>query len=169
MASSAVQEGLSLGVRIVRQALYRRQRQLSFRSGPVVFRDPWLWQRRWYGDPMVAEALEEDGVILTEHCAKRLAELNEGETGETAMLRLSVEGGGCSGFQYSFELDSRRRAGDRVFERDGSKLVVDDISFPFVKGATVDYAEELIRSAFTVVSNPNSSASCGCGASFTAK
>lgn len=153
----------------VRRALFLRQRHVGFGSAAALLQNPLIQQRRRYGDAMAAEALQEDELVLTESCAKRLAELNEGEGEEKAMLRLSVEGGGCSGFQYSFELDAKQRPGDRVFERDGAKLVVDGISFPFVKGATVDYTEELIRSAFAVVTNPNSSASCGCGASFTAK
>ncbi|KAH9309162.1 hypothetical protein KI387_037073, partial [Taxus chinensis] len=67
--------------------------------------------------------------------------------GET-MLRLSVEGGGCSGFQYSFNLDDKQNPDDRVFEKAGIKLVVDEVSYGFVKGATIDYVEELIRSSF---------------------
>ncbi|MBA0581385.1 hypothetical protein Gorai_023566, partial [Gossypium raimondii] len=66
------------------------------------------------------------------------------------MLRLSVETGGCSGFQYVFDLDDKTNQDDRVFERGGVKLIVDNISYDFVKGATVDYIEELIRSAFLV-------------------
>ncbi|BAT05124.1 Os08g0363800 [Oryza sativa Japonica Group] len=64
------------------------------------------------------------------------------------MLRLSVEAGGCSGLQYSFSLDVKKNSDDRIFEKDGVKLVVDDVSYDFVKGATVDYEEELIHSTF---------------------
>lgn len=74
----------------------------------------------------------------------------EDASSKEKMLRLSVESGGCSGFQYAFTLDDKSKPEDRVFERDGVKLVVDKISFDFVKGATVDYAEELIRAAFQV-------------------
>ncbi|KAL5682568.1 hypothetical protein ACJX0J_008953, partial [Zea mays] len=79
----------------------------------------------------------------------RLKELHAKKpSAEGKMLRLSVEAGGCSGFQYSFALDDKKNADDRFFETDGVRLVVDDISYNFVKGATVDYEEELIRSTF---------------------
>ncbi|TVU06435.1 hypothetical protein EJB05_49651, partial [Eragrostis curvula] len=103
--------------------------------------------------PAAAEA-----VRLTEGCVRRIKELHAKEpSAEGKMLRLSVEAGGCSGFQYSFALDDKKNSDDRVFERDGVKLVVDDISYDFVKGATVDYEEELIRSAFVVSLNFGSS------------
>ncbi|KAF9598730.1 hypothetical protein IFM89_031398 [Coptis chinensis] len=85
-------------------------------------------------------------VCMTDNCIRRLKELHDKETGK--MLRLSVETGGCSGFQYAFLLDDKSNSDDRIFEKDGVKLVVDNISYDFVKGATVDYVEELIRSAF---------------------
>jgi len=90
---------------------------------------------------------------MTEGCVQRIKELQAKEaSAEGKMLRLSVEAGGCSGFQYSFSLDDKKNSDDRVFETDGVKLVVDGISYDFVKGATVDYEEELIRSAFVVSS-----------------
>ncbi|KAK8918976.1 hypothetical protein KSP39_PZI021829 [Platanthera zijinensis] len=82
---------------------------------------------------------------------KRMKELNfKEESSEGKMLRLSVETGGCSGFQYAFLLDEKKHEDDQIFEKDGVKLVVDNISYDFVKGATIDYVEELIRSAFQV-------------------
>lgn len=112
-----------------------------------------------------------DGITLTENCARRIHEikLEDGPEGENKMLRLSVEGGGCSGFLYNFALDDMMNKDDRVFERDGAKLVVDDISYGFIKGATVDFTEELIRASFAVTINPNAASACGCGASFNAK
>ncbi|EEF33658.1 Iron-binding protein iscA, putative [Ricinus communis] len=74
-------------------------------------------------------------------------QVSEGSA-EEKMLRLGVETGGCSGFQYVFDLESKMNPDDRVFEKEGVKLVVDNISYDFVKGATIDYVEELIRSAF---------------------
>lgn len=85
------------------------------------------------------------------------------------MLRVTVEGGGCSGFQYIFTLVDKFSTSDRIFEKDGVKVVVDDISLGFIKGATIDYVEELIRSSFMVTQNPNASSGCGCGSSFTVK
>ncbi|CAI7806065.1 unnamed protein product [Closterium sp. NIES-54] len=110
----------------------------------------------------------QETVIISDRCAERLAEIIK-EEGRDVCLRLTVEGGGCSGFQYIFTLDDKVTAEDSVFERDGVRLVVDNVSLLFVDGATVDFTDELIRSSFQVISNPNSASSCGCGASFTAK
>ncbi|KAG8648671.1 hypothetical protein MANES_08G025200v8 [Manihot esculenta] len=98
--------------------------------------------------PSPSPSLDE-AIYLTDNCVRRMKELqtSEGLT-EEKMLRLGVETGGCSGFQYVFDLDSKINPDDRVFESGGVKLVVDNISYDFVKGATVDYVEELIRSAF---------------------
>ncbi|KAK2655289.1 hypothetical protein Ddye_008341 [Dipteronia dyeriana] len=90
-----------------------------------------------------------DEIHLSDNCIKRMKELQATENGKS-VLRLGVETGGCSGFQYVFDLDDKINQDDRVFEREGIKLVIDDISFDFVKGATIDYVEELIRSAFVV-------------------
>ena len=81
------------------------------------------------------------------------------------MLRIAVDGGGCSGFQYAFSLDADAGVGpaDVVFERDGAKVVVDDVSLEYVRGATVDYVEEMIKSSFAIVENPNAQSGCGCG------
>ncbi|KAM0947476.1 putative FeS cluster insertion protein [Dioscorea sansibarensis] len=110
----------------------------------------------------------EEAVRMTDNCIRRLKELHaKGEYGK--MLRLSVETGGCSGFQYAFLLDNKKNSDDRVFEKDGVKLVVDNISFDFVKGATVDFVEELIRSAFQVATNPSAVGGCSCKSSFMVK
>ncbi|KAL6859389.1 hypothetical protein ACP4OV_017648 [Aristida adscensionis] len=114
--------------------------------------------------------VETEAVRLTEGCVQRLKELHAKEpSAEGKMLRLSVEAGGCSGFQYSFSLDDKKNKDDKVFETDGVKLVVDDISYDFVKGATVDYEEELIRSAFVVSTNPSAVGGCSCKSSFMVK
>jgi len=85
--------------------------------------------------------------------------------GKPAILRLSVEGGGCSGFQYKFGLADTAEADDLVVEVDGVTLLVDAVSLDLVAGSTVDYVESLGGSAFKV-ENPNASAGCGCGSSF---
>lgn len=111
-----------------------------------------------------------DDLIITDSCVQRMKELHKGKDLEgEKMLRVSVEGGGCSGFQYNFTLDDNRNPDDRVFEKEGIKVVVDAVSYGFVKGATVDYVEELIRSSFMVSTNPNAEGGCSCGSSFTAK
>lgn len=81
------------------------------------------------------------------------------------MLRLSVEGGGCSGFQYKFDLARSTEAADAISETDGVKLLVDPVSLDLVAGSTVDYVESLGGAAFRV-ENPNAAAGCGCGSSF---
>merc|ERR1719333_168346 len=114
-------------------------------------------------------------VEMSAAAAARLRSL-AGEGGAPPALRLAVDAGGCSGFQYTFTLEDAppgpRAAGggegDHVFERDGASLVVDSVSLAFVRGATVDYSEELIRASFHVADNPNAPAGCGCGSSFSA-
>ncbi|KAB0805028.1 hypothetical protein PPYR_01998 [Photinus pyralis] len=102
-------------------------------------------------------------LIISDKC---IARLNDVAKDTNEFLRVSVEGGGCSGFQYKFELDSHLTDDDRVFSRDGAKVVIDKTSLEYVKGATVDYTEELIRSSFKIVSNPLAEQGCSCGASF---
>ncbi len=81
-------------------------------------------------------------------------------------MRLAVSGGGCSGFQYGFSFDETRQADDLVFERDGVGLVVDSVSLELVKGAEIDFVEDLMGASFQV-KNPNAASSCGCGNSFS--
>ncbi|XP_042013166.1 iron-sulfur assembly protein IscA-like 2, mitochondrial [Salvia splendens] len=107
-------------------------------------------------------------VRLTNNCVRRMKEL-QAEESSMKLLRLSIEAGGCSGFQYNFSLDDKTNNDDRIFEQDGVKLVVDNISFDFVKGATVDYVDELIRSAFQVSTNPSAVGGCSCKSSFMVK
>uniref|UniRef100_UPI00358E7D2F iron-sulfur cluster assembly 2 homolog, mitochondrial n=1 Tax=Myxine glutinosa TaxID=7769 RepID=UPI00358E7D2F len=103
-------------------------------------------------------------IHLSDSCVQRLLAI--GEEGE--FLRLEVEGGGCSGFQYKFGLDKNLSADDRVFERAGASVVIDSSSLQFVRGCTVDYRQEMIRSAFRV-DNPLASQACSCGSSFAVK
>ena len=107
----------------------------------------------------------EPGVALSASAARRLHDLIRAEGNPALMLRLSVSGGGCSGFQYGFSFDQNAGEEDRVFERDGVKLVIDEVSLTLLGGAEVDYVEELVGSSFQV-RNPNAKSSCGCGSSF---
>lgn len=93
----------------------------------------------------------------------RLAQINA--EGPARALRVAVEGGGCSGFQYDIRLDEPA-PGDLVLERDGQKVLIDPVSLPFLANAVIDFADELIGARF-VVNNPNASSSCGCGISFS--
>ncbi|GAA4642257.1 iron-sulfur cluster insertion protein ErpA [Pontixanthobacter gangjinensis] len=101
---------------------------------------------------------------LTESAAKRVAWIADKQA-KPAILRLSVEGGGCSGFQYKFDLADEAEADDLVSETDGVRLVVDPISLDLVGGSIVDFVESLGGAAFKV-ENPNAAAGCGCGSSF---
>ncbi|MCA8881600.1 MAG: iron-sulfur cluster assembly accessory protein [Rhodobacteraceae bacterium] len=101
---------------------------------------------------------------VTPRAFARLAEINAA-TGEDKALRVAVEGGGCSGFQYDIRLDDPAED-DLVIEGEGQKVIVDAVSLPFLENATIDFADELIGARFTV-ENPNASSSCGCGTSFS--
>ncbi|TIX49132.1 iron-sulfur cluster insertion protein ErpA [Alteraurantiacibacter aquimixticola] len=103
-------------------------------------------------------------LTLTAAAAERVG-LIARKQGKPAVLRLSVEGGGCSGFQYKFDLDDAPEADDMVSETDGVKLVVDPVSLDLVAGSTVDFVESLGGAAFRV-ENPQAAAGCGCGSSF---
>ena len=103
-------------------------------------------------------------IALTPSAAARVASIAE-KQGKPAILRLSVDGGGCSGFQYKFGFADAVDADDAVAEQDGVRLVVDSISLDLVRGSAVDYVEELGGAAFRVT-NPNAASGCGCGSSF---
>jgi len=109
--------------------------------------------------------IAEDELKVTEVCVKRLQEICD----QDEFLRLSVESGGCSGFQYKFELDTTIANDDCVFEKQGVKIVVDTTSLEYVKGSTIDYEQQLIRAAFKLIGNPKAQDGCSCGASFSVK
>lgn len=113
----------------------------------------------------LSSKLLEDDLKVTEECVKRLQAICD----QDEFLRLSVESGGCSGFQYKFELDTNIAKDDCVFDKQGVKIVVDSTSLECVKGSTVDYEQQLIRAAFKLVGNPKAQDGCSCGASFSIK
>lgn len=106
-----------------------------------------------------------ESVSLTEAAARRIQDLSEAE-GRPLMLRVAVDGGGCSGFQYRFELVETAEDDDLHVERSGSTALVDPVSLPLLAGSAVDFVDELIGAQFRVV-NPNAKSSCGCGVSFS--
>ena len=111
-----------------------------------------------------------DTVIVTKSCANRIKQLQSSAKNDQLFLRLLVEGGGCSGFKYVFKMESDTiNDDDKIFIRDGCKVVIDEGSYDLVKGATIDFQQELIRSAFAIVNNPQSESACGCGSSFAVK
>mgnify|MGYP003318673376 CR=1 FL=1 len=100
---------------------------------------------------------------VTERAFARLAEIGAAQDGKA--LRVAVDGGGCSGFQYEIDLDTKNDD-DLVLEGQGESVIVDSISLPFLYNATIDFSEELIGARF-VINNPNATSSCGCGTSFS--
>ncbi|XP_054731787.1 iron-sulfur cluster assembly 2 homolog, mitochondrial [Anastrepha obliqua] len=108
---------------------------------------------------------EKAKLVISDTCIKRLREIS----GSGSFLRITVEGGGCSGFQYKFDLDNKLNSDDIVFGEGNAKVVIDNVSLEYCDGATVDYHTELIRSGFRILANPQAEQGCSCGASFSIK
>lgn len=108
---------------------------------------------------------------MTDTAATRLKNILDrdraGGASQDLKMRISVSGGGCSGFQYVFTFDEDTTNDDRIFEKDGAQVVIDEISLGLLQGASLDFEDELIGSNFIIKSNPNAVASCGCGSSFS--
>ncbi|MBL8884686.1 MAG: iron-sulfur cluster insertion protein ErpA [Hyphomicrobium sp.] len=104
-------------------------------------------------------------VTVTDRAARRIAEIAAGEP-TTPLLRVSVEGGGCSGFQYKFDLVSDKAEDDLVLEKSGATVLIDPLSVQYMEGAEIDFVDDLIGAAFKI-NNPVATASCGCGTSFS--
>ncbi|MDE0765850.1 MAG: iron-sulfur cluster insertion protein ErpA [Amylibacter sp.] len=102
---------------------------------------------------------------VTDRAYARLAEINE-DVAAAQALRIAVEGGGCSGFQYEIKLEEQPNGDDLVLEKNGQKVLIDKISLPFLTNAVIDYTQELIGARF-IIQNPNATSSCGCGTSFS--
>ncbi|XP_067641152.1 iron-sulfur cluster assembly 2 homolog, mitochondrial [Eurosta solidaginis] len=108
----------------------------------------------------------EPKLIVSDSCVKRLREICDGGR---SFLRITVEGGGCSGFQYKFDLDTKLNQDDVIFGEEDAKVVIDNISLEYCAGATIDYHTELIRAGFRMLANPQAEQGCSCGASFSIK
>ncbi|HET9415632.1 MAG TPA: iron-sulfur cluster insertion protein ErpA [Pseudolabrys sp.] len=104
------------------------------------------------------------GITVSERAAKRIGEILKGEPAGT-MLRVSVEGGGCSGFQYKFDVERAKAADDLVISRDNATVLIDPVSVNYMAGSEIDFVDDLIGASFKV-KNPQAKASCGCGTSF---
>ncbi len=109
--------------------------------------------------------MNEPSITISQRAANRIAEILSSEAGP-ALFRVSVEGGGCSGFQYRFDLVTERAADDLLIEHDGARVVVDPVSLGFMQGAELDFVDDLIGAQFKL-NNPNVTAACGCGTSFS--
>lgn len=104
-------------------------------------------------------------IALTERAARRINEIMMGEP-VGSMLRISVNGGGCSGFQYAFDVDAVRHDEDFVVEKDGARVLIDDVSVQYMEGSVIDFVDDLMGQSFKI-ENPLATASCGCGTSFS--
>jgi iron-sulfur cluster assembly accessory protein len=104
-------------------------------------------------------------IILTDNAARRIGEILAREP-QGSMLRISVNGGGCSGFSYGFDVDQSRQDDDLVVERNGATVLIDETSLQYLKGSIVDFVDDLIGQSFKI-ENPQATASCGCGTSFS--
>ena len=111
--------------------------------------------------------MEQTAVKITKSAADKIIDLLA-EEGPNAKMRLSISGGGCSGFQYGFEFDSSYDDSDIIFNENGAELIVDKVSIMYINGSTVDFEDKLMESSFKVI-NPNAASSCGCGTSFSPK
>jgi iron-sulfur cluster insertion protein len=111
--------------------------------------------------------MTDEAIVFTEAAATKVAELIRDEGNPALMLRVYVQGGGCSGMQYGFEFDEQVGDGDTLVEKLGVKLLVDPLSFQYLTGAEIDYREGLEGAQF-VIRNPNAHTTCGCGSSFAA-
>jgi iron-sulfur cluster assembly accessory protein len=107
----------------------------------------------------------ESAVVMTERAARRIGQILKNEAAGS-MLRVSVEGGGCSGFQYRFDFVGAKADDDLVLARDGATVLVDPVSAQYMAGAEIDYVDDLIGSSFKI-NNPVATSSCGCGTSFS--
>ena len=114
----------------------------------------------------VAESFTPTPLIVTDNAVRKVRELIEDEGNEALILRVFVTGGGCSGFQYGFSFEETVEEDDTVVEKNDVRVVVDALSYPYLVGSEVDYTEGLEGARF-VVKNPNATATCGCGASFS--
>ncbi|AZU03790.1 HesB/YadR/YfhF [Glycocaulis alkaliphilus] len=108
--------------------------------------------------------MSEAQISLSETAARQILQILKGQ--DKQFLRVSVVGGGCSGFSYQFDLESERSDDDLAIERDGATVLVDTMSVDFLKGSEIDYVDELIGASFRI-HNPNATAACGCGTSFS--
>ena len=104
-------------------------------------------------------------ITLTERAARRINEIMASEP-SGSMLRISVNGGGCSGFQYAFDVERTRQDQDLVVERNGAAVLVDEVSLQYMDGSVIDFVDDLIGQSFKI-ENPHATASCGCGTSFS--
>lgn len=139
----------------------RLTRKIAFLT--IVNRQPVIG-RQWNMTMTTETMTDTSGITLSDSAVKRIARILSKESAGTA-LRISVSGGGCSGFQYGFDLDKTRNDDDLVIERGGATVLIDQVSIPYMEGSVIDFADDLIGQSFQI-KNPLATSSCGCGTSF---
>lgn len=110
--------------------------------------------------------MSEHKITISDRCATRIAALRDQQGDPELMLRLSVSGGGCSGFQYGFDFDKDQQDDDHIFEKNGIKVIIDEMSLELMDGAEIDFVQDLMGASFKI-KNPNATSECGCGTSFS--
>ncbi|KAL1923133.1 uncharacterized protein VTP21DRAFT_9509 [Calcarisporiella thermophila] len=134
---------------------------------------PSTFTSRLYATSIKRPQIDESGKVMTlditDRAAQRLLDINKKENTTNQMLRVLVESGGCHGFQVRFELSDQVEDQDAVFENNGARVIVDEMSLSLINGSKIDFTQELIGSQFQLVENPNATQGCGCGVSFDIK
>jgi len=172
---------------IISHQITKRNLSTSFKSSNPRFASLNMNSVSASEDKSLAKTVKYEDFIITDACVKHLHAVMK-QHGPGTILRLIVDTGGCSGYQYLFNLEQVTPADkhsrnwkegsvpqvyvdgeDIIFQRDGVTVIVDDVSYPFIKGSKIDYKSEMIRSAFAVIDNPNVDLACGCGTSFAKK
>jgi len=120
---------------------------------------------KWFMASRAMETVMTQKILLTERAAKRIRAILSKEA-HPSMLRVSVEGGGCSGFRYDFKIETEQAGDDLVLEHDGATVLIDPVSVDFLEGCEIDFVDDLIGASFQI-RNPNATSSCGCGTSFS--
>jgi iron-sulfur cluster assembly accessory protein len=124
-----------------------------------------VWNHRMSTGTVNTDTLNIDGVTVTERAARRIGEILSREPQGT-MLRVSVEGGGCSGFQYKFDMERTQAEDDVLIRRAGAAVLIDSVSLNYLAGSEIDFVDDLIGASFRI-NNPQAKTSCGCGTSFS--
>ncbi len=164
-ATGIPNQRLGTSMRNISNSIASSQKTLNFVK-EYLFSNKWIKNVIFYGElTMNAETMQAP-LLFSDSAATKVQQLIQEEDNNDLMLRVFVQGGGCSGFQYGFTFDENIQEGDTVVENQGVKLLIDPMSYQYLLGAEIDYTEGLEGSQF-VIRNPNAVTTCGCGSSFS--